>query len=461
MSTGNVHIFRKQAEEKAFDAKHRATISFNMGRYRNAFQKGVLQYKDLEAARKIASNIKRKAFNDLDKYLVDFEQNFTRNGGKVIWAVDAKEAQEELLKICKQHAVKHVVKSKSMTTEEIHVNECLEQVGIESLETDLGEYIVQVAGEKPYHIVTPAMHKSKEDIARLFHEKWGWDIEATPEEMTRKVRQKIREKFYKADAGITGANFLVADTGSIALTENEGNAMLSFGMPRVHIAIVGIEKVIPSFRDLHWMWPILSTHGTGQHVTVYNSMVSGPALSQEVDGPKYSYIILLDNNRTKLLQQEKQSVALNCIRCGACLNACPVYHNIGGHTYGTVYSGPIGAVISPWLNNFKGTKHLSFASSLCGACADVCPVKIPLPELLLYNRREAVQQNMSPVSEKWFVKAWKMAMLNPKWLDIVGGGVKNKIASMFFGRQWGKRRKLPPIAQISFRKQWLEQNKDK
>lgn len=455
------NTFRKQAEEKAFDNKHRTTIRFNMGRYHNAFQKGLLQYNDLDKARRIASNIKRKALNNLDRYLIDFEQHFTEAGGKVIWAVDAKEAQQALLKICKRHAAKTVVKSKSMTTEELHVNEVLEEAGIESLETDLGEYIVQVAGEKPYHIVTPAMHKSKEDIAALFHEKWGWDINSTPEEMTHMVREKIREKFYRADVGITGANFLIADTGAIALTENEGNAMMSFGMPKVHIAIVGIEKMIPSINDLHWMWPILSTHGTGQHVTVYNSIVRGPAARHEADGPQYAYVILLDNKRSKLLEQDKQSVALSCIRCGACLNACPVYHNIGGHTYATTYSGPIGSVISPWLMDFKNYKHLSFASSLCGACGDVCPVKIPLPELLLYNRRDAVEKNMSPMSEKLFVKAWETAMLHPKWLDVVGGGVKNWAASLFFAKQWGKKRALPKIAATSFRKQWLEQNKEK
>lgn len=461
MAAKKAHTFKAQAATKAFDNKHRQTIHFNMGRYHTAFAKGLKQYADIDTARSIVSNIKRKSINDLDKYLVDFEQHFTNNGGKVIWAVNAAEARAELLKICQRHGVKTVVKSKSMTTEEIEVNHCLERAGIESLETDLGEYIVQLAGEKPYHIVTPAMHKSKSDIAELFHQQFGWDIESTPEEMTMAVRQKIREKFYKADAGITGANFLVADSGAIALTENEGNAILSFGMPKVHIAIVGIEKIIPSYKHLHWMWPILSTHGTGQHVTVYNSMVNGPAAANETDGPEYAYVILLDNNRTRLLQQEQQSIALTCIRCGACLNACPVYHNIGGHTYATTYSGPIGSVISPWLNNFKDLKHLSYASSLCGACADVCPVKIPLPELLLYNRREAVKQKLPPKAERLFVKAWETAMLHPKWLDIVNGNMKNKLASAFFAKQWGKRRTLPKLPPQSFRKQWIDAHKEK
>ena len=451
--------FQKQSKLKAFDLKHRKTITFNIGKYNAAFKKGLLQYEDLDLAKSRAANIKRKVVNNLDSCLIDFEQNFTNNGGKVIWAVDAEEARNEVLNILKKHGAKKVVKMKSMTTEEIELNTFLEKQGIESLETDLGEYIVQLANEKPYHIVTPAMHKSKEDIALLFNEKMGWDDGLSPEEITAKVRVILRDKFYNADVGITGANFLIADTGSIALTENEGNGALSMSMPPVHIAIAGIEKIIPSINDLDLFWPLLSSHGTGQRMTVYNSIISGPKKAREIDGPTENYVIILDNNRTQLLAQEEQRIALSCIRCGACLNACPVYKNIGGHTYEATYSGPIGSVISPWLLGMKDYKHLSFASSLCGACTEVCPVKIPLHDLLLLNRRDAVIQKQSTVVEKLMVKGSNKFLMKRNWLDFFSGKTKSFFISLFIKKLWGNNRKFPPFAKKSFHDEWVEKNK--
>lgn len=452
--------FIKSSKLKAFDQEHRETLNFNIGKYNQTFRNGLEQYTDLDLARQRAANIKRKAINDLDKYLIEFEQHFTQNGGKVLWAVDAEEANKEILRIFKEKAVKKVVKSKSMTTEEIEINAVLEKNGIESVETDLGEYIVQLADEKPYHIVTPAMHKSKQDVADLFHQKFDWDKNLSAEEMTAKVRTKLRDKFYSADAGITGANFLIADTGSIALTENEGNGILSMAFPRVHIIVAGIEKMIPSINDLAIMWPLLSTHGTGQHVTVYNSIITGGKREKE-EGPEETYVILLNNKRTEVLKQEEQSVALSCIRCGACLNVCPVYKNIGGHAYNTTYTGPIGSVISPWLLGMKDYKHLSFASSLCGACTEVCPVKIPLHDMLLKNRKDAVDQKLTTFPERTLVKSWEKVMLKRKLLDLFGGGVKNILASLFFKKAWGNKRNLPKIAEKSFNKRWIEQHPNK
>jgi len=451
--------FLKESKLKAFDLEHRKKINFNIGRYNEAFKKGLLQYDNLDLAKNRAANIKIKVINDLDQYLIEFEQNFTRNGGKVIWAVDAEEAKNEVLKIIKTHKAEHVVKMKSMTTEEIELNAFLEKNGIESLETDLGEYIVQLANEKPYHIVTPAMHKSKEDIALLFNEKMGWNENLSPEEITNKVRLKLREKFYNADIGITGANFLIADTGSIALTENEGNGVLSMSMPPVHIAIVGIEKIIPSINDLDIFWPLLSSHGTGQRMTVYNSIISGPKKANEKDGPLESYVIILNNKRSELLAQEEQRIALSCIRCGACLNVCPVYKNIGGHTYEATYSGPIGSVISPWLLGMKDYKHLSFASTLCGACTEVCPVNIPLHDLLLLNRRDAVAQKHTTTIERITVKGSTKFLMNRKWFDFFSSKTKNFFISLFIKKLWGNNRKFPPFAEKSFHDQWIEKNK--
>lgn len=452
--------FLEKADEKAFDLEHRKTINHNIGKYNIAVDKGVSKFENLENSKKKAHVIKWRVMENLDKFLPEFESNFQRRGGKVIWANDANEAQKEILNIINRNGGKTVIKSKSMTTEEIHLNDFLEKQGIESLESDLGEYIVQLLGQPPYHIVTPAMHLSKEDIAKLFNEKFGTPIDATPEQLTQKARELLREKYLKADIGISGGNFLIADTGSIALTENEGNARLCTTFPRIHIAVVGIEKIIPSMADLDLFWPLLASHGTGQNLTVYNTILSGPRQPGETDGPEEMYVILLDNGRTNLLAQKEQRQGLYCIRCGACLNACPVYKNIGGHTYNTTYSGPIGSVITPHLKGMKDFKHLSYASSLCGKCSEVCPAKIDIHKMLLLNRRDAAAQHENSKSENFGWKIWKTGMQKRSRMDIVSGKLKNFFLKFLFKKVWGKYRSMPEIAPKSFSKQWEEKNKE-
>ena len=451
-------IFLKKAEQVAFDKVHRDKIKFNISRYDKAVEKGKKIYKDMDLARSRAGFIKYKVINDLDKYLIEFEDNFKKNGGKVIWAKDSREAVNAVLRIAKENRVKKVVKSKSMTTEEIDINEAFKKNKIESLETDLGEFIVQQAGQKPYHIVTPAMHMSKGDIAELYHEKFKTPETLTPEELTAYTRNLLRKKFVESEMGITGANFLIADTGSIAVTENEGNALLSMSFPKIHIAIAGIEKLIPKLEDLDLFWPLLATHGTGQNMTVYNSIISGPKKPGEKDGPEVMYVILLDNGRTHLLAQERQRQALSCIRCGACLNACPVYKNIGGHTYNTTYSGPIGSVITPYLLDQRTFKHLSFASSLCGKCTEVCPVKIPIHELLLVNRHDAVENGFYTYFDKQSIKISTKVLSSRKKLDFFDGKIKNFGARLFVEKVWGPRRDLPKFAEKSFSRQWKEKH---
>ena len=450
--------FNKEAEKIAFDLIHRDKIKFNISKYDDAVVHGKEQYLYLEKAKKRAAFLKYKVINDLDMYLIQFEDNFSKRGGKVIWAQDNKEAISEILKIVKKKSAKLIIKSKSMTTEEIDLNAALEKKKIEVLESDLGEYIVQLAGEKPYHIVTPAMHKSKEDIAELFNEKFDTPTDSTPEELTAFVRKLLREKFQYADIGITGANFLIADPGAIALTENEGNGVLSMSFPKTHIVVVGIEKIIPSIKDLDLFLPLLASHGTGQNITVYNSIVTGPKHKDEPDGPEEMYVVLLDNKRSTLLAEERQRIALSCIRCGACLNACPVYKNIGGHTYNTTYSGPIGSVINPYMLGMQEYKHQSFASSLCGKCTEVCPVKIPLHELLLVNRKESVKKGYTTRSEKLNIFTWKKTMLSRKKLDFFSGKKKSKLLKYFFKKQWGNRRAFPVIQEKSFNILWKEKN---
>lgn len=454
------HQFLIDSEVKAFDLEHRKKLKFNIGRYDAAVVKGKLQYSNLELAKERAARIKRNVVNNLEEYLIEFESNFTKNGGKIIWADDASEAVKQILDILKKRDTKKVVKSKSMVTEEIELNKHLIANGIESLETDLGEYIVQLDNDRPYHIVTPAMHKSKEDIADLFHKKFNTDEKATPEELTLFVRKLLRNKYLEADVGITGANFLVADVGGIALTENEGNGVLTMSIPKVHIAITGYEKIIPSIKDLDLFWSLLSTHGTGQKITVYNSVITGPKNATETNGPEEMFLILLDNGRSKVLEADPQKEAMSCIRCGACLNVCPIYKNIGGHTYETVYSGPIGSVISPFMNGFEAYNHLSFACTLCGKCTWECPVKIPLHKLLLFNRRDAVAAGFTDKSFSMVMKAYKKVMNNRWMIETFPPSIKNIGIKMVFKKTWGPRRQLPKF-QDSFNNRWKKEEKGK
>ena len=440
---------------KAADKEHRRKINFNIGKYNAVVPQGKLQFTDVHLARERAKNIKWKAIETLDKQLETFESAITRRGAKVIWAEDAQQALDAIQKICEEKSCKTLVKSKSMVTEEIHLNDFLEKNGIESVETDLGEYIQQLDGEPPYHIVTPAMHKSKEDVAKLFAEKLGTDPKATPEQLTLTARRILRDKYVQAEVGLTGANFIIADIGAIAVTENEGNARLSCSMPKTHIVIAGIEKVIPSMTDLALFWPLLSTFGTGQKITVYNTIITGPRQANETDGPEDMYVILLDNGRTNILANEKQRESLYCIRCGACLNACPVYKNIGGHSYAATYSGPIGSVITPHLKNMDEWKHLSYASSLCGNCTEVCAVKINLHELLLENRHEAVEEGFSSFTEKMAWKMWKQGMLHRKWMNMAGGNVKNKVVNGLI-KGWKEYRGEMEFPKKSFNELWKE-----
>lgn len=447
--------FLTKSKIKAEDLDHRRKINFNISKYNATVVKGKQQFLNIDVARQQAKNIKWNAIEHLDTYLEQFEKNIIQKGGKVIWAENADQALTSILDICNQHQCKIIVKSKSMVTEEIHLNDFLQQHNIESVETDLGEYIQQLDNEPPYHIVTPAMHKSKEDVAKLFAQKLCTAPNLTPTELTQVARKVLRKKYIQAQIGITGANFLVADIGGICITENEGNARLSAAFPNVHIVIAGIEKIIPSVNDLNLFWPLLSTYGTGQNITVYNSIITGPRQNNETDGPKELYVILLDNGRANLLTNTAARESLYCIRCGSCLNACPVYKNIGGHAYGTTYSGPIGSVITPHLRSIKEYKHLSYASSLCGNCTEVCPVRINIHELLLENRKEAVQENANTITEKMAWRIWRMASLNRKFMNIGTGKMKTWMMNTLI-KGWSTHRNNLTFPSKTFNQLWRE-----
>jgi L-lactate dehydrogenase complex protein LldF len=448
-------VFLAKSRIKANDLEHKRKVSFNIQKYNDSVVKGKQQFAQLETARQKAKNIKWKTIERLDKYLEQFEARFTANGGRVIWAENKEEAQQAILQICREKNTRQVVKAKSMVTEEIHLNDFLAKNGIESVETDLGEYIQQLDGEPPYHIVTPAMHKSKEDVARVFHEKLGTEPNLTPPEITKIAREKLRQKYISAEVGVTGGNFLLADIGAVCVTENEGNARLCSTFPQTLISVVGIEKMLPSVNDLHLFWPLLATYGTGQQLTVYNSILSGPRKADETDGPAEMYVILLDNGRTNLLRREVRE-SMYCIRCGSCLNACPVYKNIGGHAYGATYSGPIGSVITPHMDGLEEYKHLSFASSLCGNCTEVCPLKINIHGMLLENRAIMVDMRLNDNMENFSWALWKRAMLSRRLLNMAGAGIKDKVVNKVFKESWCKDRSKLEFAERSFNKMWKE-----
>jgi L-lactate dehydrogenase complex protein LldF len=354
---------------------------------------------DWEELREQARAIKDETLAHLDKYLEAFADNAARAGAQIHWAHDAAAACKIVISLLNERKATNVVKSKSMATEEIHLNDALEKVGLAPVETDLGEWIIQLAHETPSHIVVPAIHKSKQQIAELFVEKLG--IEPTDDVaiLTSAARRILRDRFAESHAGISGVNFGVAETGTILILENEGNVRLTTSLPRVHIALMGIEKVIPRFADLDVFLKLLPRSGTGQKLTTYQSLITGVKLAGE-EGPEAVHIILMDNGRSRMLGHPVTRQSLACIRCGACLNACPVYQQIGGHAYGSVYPGPIGAVITPQLIGIGKASQLPFASSLCGACREVCPVKIDIPELLLHLRSEVVAGKLSSTARE-------------------------------------------------------------
>jgi L-lactate dehydrogenase complex protein LldF len=426
---------------------------------------------DYQDLRTQANAIKRHIIDNLDFYLEQFESSLAARGGKVVYCRDAAEASDFVLGLARERKAHLIVKSKSMTTEEIHLNERLEEHGLEAVETDLGEYILQLAHQRPFHIIAPVLHMTRYQVADIFTKALGIKREEVIEKQTMIARGVLRDKFLAADIGITGANFLVADSGAVVIVENEGNARLTTSAPRIHIAVAGIEKVIPRAQDLAVFLKLLARSATGQLLSVYTSLLSGPRRAGETDGPEEFYVILLDNGRTRLLPDAEKRQSLYCIRCGACLNHCPVYRKIGGHNYPWVYSGPIGAILTPQFHGVNHDPWLPFASSLCGACAEVCPVKIEIPKLLLRLRADVVEAKAGQgglseriafsafawvMSHPWAYErlGWLAAKLSPRPKD--GAWIRRLPVWMRVGplKKWTDERDLPPPALESFRSLW-------
>ncbi|HEY6292961.1 MAG TPA: LutB/LldF family L-lactate oxidation iron-sulfur protein [Terriglobia bacterium] len=434
------------------------------------------QVPGFEPLRERARLLKREVITHLDYYLDQFATRLEGQGGQVHWAADAGEACSIVIEVARRAGARDVVKGKSMVSEEIELNHSLEAAGIRAVETDLGEYILQLAHERPAHIVAPAMHKTRADVADLFEREVDPKRAEAPEELTAIARRALRAMFAKAGLGVSGANFAVAETGSVVVLENEGNIRFSTTAPRVHVALVGVEKLIPRFQDLAVFLRLLARSGTGQKVTTYTSILTGPRRPGE-DGPDEMHVVLIDNGRLRILADEKMREALYCIRCGACLNACPVYRKIGGHAYGWVYSGPIGALITPEFVGLNNARELPFASSLCGACREVCPVKINIPDLLLHLRAQAQETSEapkppgSPVRERTAMRFWAWIMTSPsrytwsarlaRWGQVLfarGGWIRS--FSTFPVSRWTERRDLPALASKPFRERWRDLNPD-
>jgi L-lactate dehydrogenase complex protein LldF len=457
--------FKAQASILTRDLRHRELIHTALSKYEAVRDRTKAAFQDWQAARQAAAETKWEVINHLDKYLMEFVNNIEARGAKVHWASTGAQAREIILEIVREKKARSIIKSKAMTSEEIHLNEALAEAGFEVVESDLGEFIVQLRKEPPYHIVFPAMHLTRGEISDLFARELGSAPTQDPEQLTMIARDVLRQKYIRADVGFTGANFAIAETGMISITENEGNARLTSALPKVMITLLGIEKILPRLEDLALFLPMLSTIGTGQALTCYNSFYGGPRQAGEPDGPEEFHVVLLDNRRTELLSDGEQRDALHCIRCGGCLNVCPIFRNVGGHTYHTTYSGPIGSVITPHLRGLQDWKHLSFASSLCGACTETCPVKINLHHHLLHNRRNASRQKPS-FFERLAFQAFAFVVNRPgvyrfvtragRLLQILHPVVKGTRLDPAY--TWTKTRELPPIASQTFKEYWRQRS---
>jgi len=468
------HNFQQDSEKALNNEGLQKALIFTTDRLGERRRAAIESVSDWENLRSRAREIKKETISNLDKYLEMLEENVFKTGGKVYWAKDADEASQIILDIALRRNVKTVVKSKSMTTEEIALNHVLEHAGIEAIETDLGEYILQLADETPSHIIAPAIHRTKEDISKLFSEKLDIPYYSEPEQITRIARERLREKFMIADMGISGVNFAVAETGTIVIVENEGNARLTTTLPRIHVALMGIEKVIPRFENLGLFLSILARSATGQKMSSYVSFITGPKKKDDKDGPEEFHLVLLDNGRTRVLASKETRESLYCIRCGACLNICPVYRKVGGHSYGWVYSGPIGAIINPQLLGIDKAPDLPFASSLCGACKDVCPVKIDFPHVLLELRRRVVDNDNTKKRgggrfiQRLGVKLWRFSMQSQAVYSLMlsiayyaqllfVGGNNNRIRFLPYPFSlWTRHRDFPAVSKTPFRKKWHE-----
>jgi L-lactate dehydrogenase complex protein LldF len=458
-----VEAFLERSRAAVQDAFLQTALDRATSRLKTARANAFVSLPDAEAVRDQAKAIKAETIAHLDHYLARLAEQVEMAGGRIHWAADGEEAKQIVLHLAREKGVRSIVKSKSMASEEIHLNAALEAAGLRVVETDLGEYIVQMAKETPSHIIAPAIHKTKEQIAELFSGIAGRALPPDPDKLTAWARERLRQEFLQADMGISGANFAIAETGTIVIVTNEGNGRLVTTMPRIHVAIIGMEKVIPAMADLPLFLEVLARSATGQKMSVYTTLIRGPRRPGEVDGPDEFHLVIMDNGRRKALGGPLEE-SLQCLRCGSCLNVCPVYGEAGGHAYGSVYPGPIGIIVSQYLGGPGHTQNLGSASTLCAACLDACPVKIDIPRMLLDLREDAQKKGEVPRTEKMAFGMMAKVMASPALYRLavraarrlLGPFVRNGRVERLPGRLagWTRFRTLPPIAEKTFRDRW-------
>ena len=457
--------FRQRAAAALDDTFLRQALTIATTKFIDLRREAFDAFPEGEALRDRARAIKEATLQRLDHYLDQLIDNIERRGGHVHYADTAADARRIILDIARRTGARLAVKSKSMATEEIELNEALLEAGVTPVETDLGEYIIQLAHERPSHIIAPAIHKTKGQVAELFAKELKREVAADPEELTRIARVELRDKFLAADLGITGANFAVADTGTVVLVTNEGNGRMVTSLPRVHVAVMGVEKVIPSMSDLVVFLAILAKSATGQKLSSYTTLVQGPRRAGELEGAEEFHLVLLDNGRVKQIGGTLRE-ALACLRCGACLNVCPVYRQIGGHAYGYTYPGPIGILLTAMQHGGEAVTDLAHASSLCGACKDACPVRIDIPRMLIELRNENVERAVAPRGERLIFRLFARLLARPRLFRLAGtlgrlaqrpfmrGGAITALPGLF--GEWTRTRDLPAVAQQTFTERWAE-----
>ncbi|SFE69992.1 LutB/LldF family L-lactate oxidation iron-sulfur protein [Alteribacillus iranensis] len=461
--------FDQRVDQAVHDTSLQEAVHLTQDRLRTGRIKAAGELDNVDEWRQMASDIRSHTIENLDSYLEQFADNVEANGGHIHIAVDDKEAVTVVNRILKEVNAQSVVKSKSMVAEEIHLNESLEASGVKVTETDLGEYIIQLADEKPSHIIAPAIHKTRKQVTELFSKEAGYQLSEEAEELCDFARGKLRQEFLQADVGISGCNFAVAESGSVVLVENEGNIRLTTSLPKTHIVLMGMERIVPGWKELDVVLSMLPRSATGQRLTTYVTAVNSARQPLDVDGPENLHVVIIDNGRSDILGTAYEEV-LKCIRCGACINVCPIYRHIGGHAYGSVYNGPIGAVLSPLLDDYEETKELPFASSLCGACTDVCPVKIPLHELLIEHRKDEVDKGFAGKREgmtfdmfgKMTTKPWLYAK-GVKWAHAATKPFSEedeitKGPSLL--REWTNSKSMKRPPNMSFREWWERERKE-
>jgi L-lactate dehydrogenase complex protein LldF len=472
MQHATSHRFKDNAHRALGDAQLQRALGHVKKNFVERRAAAAARLPEFEALRDRARDIKNHVLDNLDVYLERFESKVVANGGQVHWCEDAEAARQTILRICRSANAKLVTRGKTMIGEEIALNDFLEAQGITPVETDLGEYIIQLRREPPSHLIAPAIHLNKEQVAEAFRIAHA-DLDPKrsledPPELLAEARARLRSRFLAADVGITGANFLVAETGSSIIVTNEGNGDLTQTLPKIHIVLASLEKVVPTLEDAATILRVLARSATGQEMSVYTTISTGPRRPDDLDGPEQYHVVLLDNGRSRMLGSEFRD-ALRCIRCGACLNHCPVYHAVGGHAYGWVYSGPIGAVLTPSLIGVEEAGHLPNASTFCGRCESVCPMRIPLPKMMRHWREREFERHLSPAPARWALRAWAFFAKRPALYRLAAGigarvlkaraGRAGRMSSLPFAGGWTAHRDMPAPEGRTFQQLWAERSR--